>query len=52
MPRQIFINAVVGGIIGYASGILCETEHPALGAIVFLAWNVGLINSLLPTQEK
>jgi len=48
MNRQTVINSAVGGAIGYTSSILWQAGQPGLGIVVFAAWIIGMVNSLIP----
>lgn len=43
----MIINAAVGGVMGCAFSILLETGRLGLGILVFVAWIIGMINSLI-----
>lgn len=51
MNRQIAINGMVSGVIGYASVILWQSEHAGLAILVVVAWFIGMNNSLIPSDN-
>ena len=46
MIRQAIINGICGGVVGYASSQLIDSGQPILAALLFIAWFIGMMNSL------
>lgn len=48
MNRQVIINSAAGGVIGLACATLIGHGHILLAVAVFIAWIIGIINSMIP----
>ena len=50
--RQQIVNAVIGGFFGFVGVEVFRAGNPVLGVFVFVAWFVGMTNSLIPSGQK
>ncbi len=51
MNRQILINYIVCGVMGNAAYVVWLSGHPVCAVLIFVAWIVGMINSLYPVRQ-